>query len=493
MQKVLLSIAKRFWPQLETMPLDRQVVGVGEVIAFLYAAPMAVAGLAWLVLVTDWAVLKQNAAFLLLLFVLNGIFYRLRFFLIVELRTNRYGSADGSMAGIVLWSAIFILGPVALWLSVVWFFVQVLVNSRGVMSVADIWNRRRNLVMSTAGETLVPLTALWLYREWGGEFGFADLSMETMLPAFEAIVVYVLLSALLWAGYFGYNSWIHKSLDESNRLGPLVNFFLLSIGLPQLALPFAILAASLYIQNGLPVYVFFMGGMLVVAFLTRRLSLAVESGRQQFRVLEKLEQLGRAIIMASPTPEALPEILRAHIPNMFPSGKIVIWIFPDNILFKSRQDWHPELDVLWPWLLGQTSPTALLAEDLLPWQETAGLHNPVIVAPIVDVEGGQPFAGVLLELHTLAQPWDRRALNNLMPAVKSLTDQIASAIHQSEMAEQTLEFERVTQELRLAGSIQSSLLPYVFPEIPGWELAVSLSPAGEMAGDFFDIIPLQDG
>jgi sigma-B regulation protein RsbU (phosphoserine phosphatase) len=53
--------------------------------------------------------------------------------------------------------------------------------------------------------------------------------------------------------------------------------------------------------------------------------------------------------------------------------------------------------------------------------------------------------------------------------------------------------DRVAQELRLAGDIQSSLLPYTFPSIPGWQLSVSLTPAGDMAGDFFDIIPLSDG
>jgi sigma-B regulation protein RsbU (phosphoserine phosphatase) len=54
----------------------------------------------------------------------------------------------------------------------------------------------------------------------------------------------------------------------------------------------------------------------------------------------------------------------------------------------------------------------------------------------------------------------------------------------------SLELQRVTQELKWAGSIQSSLLPYSFPNIPGWQLALTLKPAGETSGDFFDVIPL---
>ncbi len=51
---------------------------------------------------------------------------------------------------------------------------------------------------------------------------------------------------------------------------------------------------------------------------------------------------------------------------------------------------------------------------------------------------------------------------------------------------------RFEQELALAGRIQTSFLPDA-PEIPGWQLAVTLKPARETSGDFYDINPLPNG
>ncbi len=53
--------------------------------------------------------------------------------------------------------------------------------------------------------------------------------------------------------------------------------------------------------------------------------------------------------------------------------------------------------------------------------------------------------------------------------------------------------EKMEQELALAGEVQASFLPGKIPQIPGWQLSVSLIPARETSGDFFDIISLPDG
>jgi serine phosphatase RsbU (regulator of sigma subunit) len=117
----------------------------------------------------------------------------------------------------------------------------------------------------------------------------------------------------------------------------------------------------------------------------------------------------------------------------------------------------------------------------------------MIAAPVQDVATGEPIGAIYLELFSLAQPWDRDSLARLFPAVQSLGAQIASAIRQVEIYHQSLAYQRVSQELALAGKIQSSFLPDELPTMPGWELAVSLLPARETSGDFFDLIPLADG
>lgn len=52
---------------------------------------------------------------------------------------------------------------------------------------------------------------------------------------------------------------------------------------------------------------------------------------------------------------------------------------------------------------------------------------------------------------------------------------------------------KMARELSLAGEVQATFLPTLIPEVPGWQFAVSLVPASETSGDFFDIFTLPDG
>ncbi len=51
---------------------------------------------------------------------------------------------------------------------------------------------------------------------------------------------------------------------------------------------------------------------------------------------------------------------------------------------------------------------------------------------------------------------------------------------------------RLAVELEMARAVQTSLLPEVLPNIPGFDLAAHWSFAREVGGDFFDIFPLPD-
>lgn len=52
---------------------------------------------------------------------------------------------------------------------------------------------------------------------------------------------------------------------------------------------------------------------------------------------------------------------------------------------------------------------------------------------------------------------------------------------------------RFEKELALAGRVQASFLPSELPDLAGWQLAVTLKPARETSGDFYDINPLPNG
>jgi sigma-B regulation protein RsbU (phosphoserine phosphatase) len=52
---------------------------------------------------------------------------------------------------------------------------------------------------------------------------------------------------------------------------------------------------------------------------------------------------------------------------------------------------------------------------------------------------------------------------------------------------------KMAQELALAGEVQISFLPRELPDIPGWQLSVTLKPARETSGDFYDVNLLPNG
>jgi sigma-B regulation protein RsbU (phosphoserine phosphatase) len=52
---------------------------------------------------------------------------------------------------------------------------------------------------------------------------------------------------------------------------------------------------------------------------------------------------------------------------------------------------------------------------------------------------------------------------------------------------------KMERELGLAGEVQASFLPHELPDIPGWQLAVTLNPTRETSGDFYDVNPLPGG
>lgn len=489
----LLGFTKRFWPELAKRSPERQVIGIGEVLSIIYAIPFAIAGFIWLIRVTDLAWLRGHLGIFLLFAVLIVVFNQLGFFLIVELRRNRYGSADGALTGVPLWSGVLLFGPTIFWLPVFWTAIQFINGWSRASSKSDRWGQARSLTMSLTSETLVPLIAFRAYQTIGGQYPLTELTFQTILMAIVLFGFYFIGYTIIWAPYLGYHTWAQQVITGNREIRPILTFFFLAIGLPQLANPFAILAAGLFAENGLWVFLFFMTGMVVVAYLTRRLSWSAERSRQSFKLLEKLELLSRSIIDAPPDTENLPDLLEEHITNMFPAGRLVVWIFPEDVLAKYPADWSPDLAIIWPWLLNRTQGAVFLASEDLPWIEAKSKHNPTIVAPILEVESSQIFGGIYLELHTLAQPWDRKALMNLSPALQALAAQIASAINQAKSYQQALELNRVNEQLKVAGDIQASLLPFSFPDMPGWQLAVTLDPAGETSGDFFDIIPLEDG
>jgi serine phosphatase RsbU (regulator of sigma subunit) len=76
-----------------------------------------------------------------------------------------------------------------------------------------------------------------------------------------------------------------------------------------------------------------------------------------------------------------------------------------------------------------------------------------------------------------------------------LFEQLYEKIDQLEAAQAGLaQKERLERELELAREVQQSMLPRVFPVVPGYTFAARNCPARQVGGDFYDVIRLgQDG
>jgi serine phosphatase RsbU (regulator of sigma subunit) len=494
---IFYNLASKLRPDLKTLSGQRWMGAVADVITLLYTLPLALLGVAWLVAASDWRVIRQNWGFFLLLAVLIYLFNRLSFFLITEINTGGYANTDGALDGVILWTAVFLFGPTGLWVPLAWDVFDFLDDVRRTKTVGGYWNRVRAFSSTIATTLLATLVALAVYQRLGGEIPLSSFSLQAILPAMTAISIQLVLTIAIYSGYIAYVVWALKNAFHAETR-PAIYFFLLAFVLPALAHPFAILAAGLYTQQGLGSFIFDMIGLLLVAFLARRLSHAAESNRQQSRQLQELEKLGRAILNSPPDASRLPEILETHVPPMFAARGMAIWVETQDAetyrtLLHNPSDWELDARTVWEWLHGQPEARAFLPNEMLPWQSQAIEHGPILAAPILQIDEDHPIGGVYIELQPLSIAWDRHAVDALLPPIQSLSAQVASALHQAHVYADTLAMQKTFQELSLARRIQASFLPETLPRLPGWQLTAMLEPARQMAGDFYDFIPLSDG
>jgi len=478
-------------PDLQNATGQQRMSGIADVLTLFYTLPLALIGLIWLITITDWQSFYQQWPIYLMMAVILYIFNRLRFFFITEIRTGGYANSDGALDGIAVWISVLLLGPTALWLKVVWDSAIYVYSIRRNQTTASYWNRSRMFIADVTTDLLTTLFALIVYRWAGGVIPVQGFSIRSILPAFLAIVVQYIGTILVYSGYIAYVIWsLAFRLHTPTR--PAISFFIMALSLPALANPFGILAAGIYAQAGLAEFISVIIGLLIVAYLARKLSQAAEYSRQQSRQIEQLEKLGRAIIDSAPDGSELPEILQRNIPSMFSSRSIIIWTETTGFLLQEPTALSYEHQPAWNWLNQKKESLILMPGEKFPWNPSTNALQPVILCPIKSVENGDLTGEVFMELQPLTIPWDLRAVQRQLPAVQALAAQVASAINQSQVYAKSLAMQKTLQELALARSIQASFLPETIPSLPGWQLAAALEPARQIAGDFYDFINLSD-
>jgi serine phosphatase RsbU (regulator of sigma subunit) len=76
---------------------------------------------------------------------------------------------------------------------------------------------------------------------------------------------------------------------------------------------------------------------------------------------------------------------------------------------------------------------------------------------------------------------------------ENFASQVAMGIQNARLVEANIERQRIQEELNLARGIQKSLLPEKIPEVAGYSIAADSIASNHVGGDYYDVIPLDDG
>ncbi len=488
----LYNLAKKFWPGLNDLPALRQFQGVVDVLGFLLFLPIALISLYWLVRVTDLSVFTRQGWLVLLLLGLFIVSGQLGFFMVREVGSGRFSDMSGSLDEVFIWTGIFLLGPTALWVAVLWELLTLLYQVTA-KSAPAAWNHLRNTTINLAGASSY-LLGWTLYHAAGGVVPLPGLNLGAIGLAMEALIVQFAASRLIWLLFFFMISYLNTHTDLKAEIYQPAwwRFQAVVLTLPGLALPFSILTAGLYVEHGPVVFLFFVGGLILVSILTNRLSQSAERNRQHLRQLEQLDRLGRALLEAPCDLPDLPDLLKQFVPAMFPYCVIEIRILPDRTVMHEPADRPGLNESVWRWWQVNKKAFIFNHPEELPWKRVSDDENGWLLVPIISPESSQPIGGIYLAQHqgAVGSP---SFLSSHHLAAQSLAASIGVALQRDADCAKNLAYQATLQELEMAWQIQKSLLPDELPRLPGWQLEATLIPARQASGDYYDVIPLPSG
>ncbi|HSJ56834.1 MAG TPA: SpoIIE family protein phosphatase [Anaerolineae bacterium] len=252
------------------------------------------------------------------------------------------------------------------------------------------------------------------------------------------------------------------------------------------------------------------------ADLERRLTEIEAANRvlqQRTEALVALEGIGQALITSADLRELAGRLCR-HARELCGADRAILYYLPPTgaageVLGVSG--WDAEL-------VGKLLPTESLADLLLPRGEPVPYNRipPGIAVMDPDVMGIALHTGLRVPLVAhertvglMIVNSSRRArfapgevallqafANHAALAIQraGLVESLQDKIVQLEAAQvELVQKERMERELELARQLQQSVLPKVFPLIPGYAFAGRSRAARWVGGDFYDVIPLDAG
>ena len=459
---------RTLYPRLASLPQAEQDAAAGYAIRGLVFLPLAIASLIWLVQVTDLAALLPVWPVVIIAFALMLILSRLWFQTFYRTESGGYRSEGRSFWGEVLWSAVLVAGPTVAWLGV----ILVSLNFLGTGGRGSVAYRLRIVSRSLLRLSIVFLTLLeaYLYQALGGSFPMQDLSRQVVLPAIGATLVGFSLGSLIMAGAMFLVRTMAGQVKSPRASGMRL---VMQVGGPFIGLV-SILPAGLYSVGGWGSYLAFWLIMVGATLTVDRLSRTLDAVQRRTAEMAELERFSRDVIRSEPDSEFLAKLLKKHAPQLFPDGRISAVLYPDNSLLHHPSDWQVPLPAEFRMTDGESS---------------SGCDG--LMVPIIMPGTTRPAGHIYLETQSPAEA------HQLLPALQSLSGQVASALLRLDVTQQFIAErvarERGDRELALGARIQASLLPGELPQFDRWSFTATLTPARETSGDFYDIFSLGGG
>lgn len=190
--------------------------------------------------------------------------------------------------------------------------------------------------------------------------------------------------------------------------------------------------------------------------------------REILRAVVSVIPVGKASIMKYDPSDSTLRVVAAHgmSANVAKSVRVPVGEGYSGKVFASAQPLLVED-------MGAKSHARYKSRSLMVAPVTVPLRmhgTPVGVINVTDKKGGASFTKSDLELLT------------------TISNQAASYLHLTDLAEKTQRSEQLQNEVELARAIQQRLLPDVLPKIPHLDVAGMCIPATHVGGDYFDVI-----
>lgn len=382
----------------------------------VFSFSVAFIGLAALVYLTDWAVLRHDLLPLLFFIILSFIIKR----------AGVYTNPDTlhSLVGIVDLAAVFIFGPVpGAWVPALSSLFYILVNNLE-------YRRREFLILFesplfNAGlKALMGLACGGVFVALGGSLPRPDFGIGNLIPSVAAMLLWYLLDNLGWG------LWETIRLGSKNFGRIFRETLAASILVELIPLPFSMVIAVVYTSfGGLTSVVFLVlsAGLIQVAFVIQRYAISEERLNRRTAELAVLNEFNQAVTQAGFNTDRVIELLLEYASRVLYAQLVRVELYgPERDVVTVRAEicdseieWDRQLASLTPALMFMRDhPASLAVDDLrerrLPFEfaaQTQGAHAraavfvPMItgdtVIGLVTALSIQPYALSMVNARTL--------------------------------------------------------------------------------------------